>query len=97
MGGQCVVVGISVDSVFDPLRDRGSRGLFNFPVDFSPLSDIKRKKARQRDFSSLDIRKGKNNARDISRIIIEAGNYILNLEGFKGETRYLKMYYYFVL
>lgn len=61
MGGQCVVVGISVDSVFDPLRDRGSRGLFNFPVDFSPLSDINRKKARQvsRDFSSLDIRKEK--------------------------------------
>lgn len=61
MGGQCVVVGISVDSVFDPLRDRGSRGLFNFPVDFSPLSDINRKKAREvsRDFSSLDIRKEK--------------------------------------
>lgn len=60
MGGQCVVVGISVDSVFDPLRDRGSRGLFNFPVDFSPLY-INRKKARQvsRDFSSLDIRKEK--------------------------------------
>lgn len=53
MGGQCVVVGISVDSVFDPLRDRGSRGLFNFPVDFSPLSDIKRKKARQREIFLL--------------------------------------------
>lgn len=55
MGGQCVVVGISVDSVFDPLRDRGSRGLFNFPVDFSPLSDIKRKKARQREIFLLWI------------------------------------------
>lgn len=40
-GGQCVVVGISVDSVFDLLCDRG--GLFNLPVDFSPLPDINRK------------------------------------------------------
>lgn len=55
MGGQCVVVGISVDSVFDPLRDRGSRGLFNFPLDFSPLSDINRKKARQREIFLLWI------------------------------------------
>ena len=61
---------LSVDSVFDPLRDRGSReGCLTSLSTFHRFPDINRgKKARQvstRDFSSLDIRKGKNNMRDI--------------------------------
>lgn len=76
-GGQCVVVGISVDSVFDLLCDRGR--LFNLPVDFSPLPDINRKACQPEIFLVWILEREEYN--NIWDVVIEAkeGKCIINL------------------